>query len=219
MLYLIVYLIILLSQQTVSWMGAETKFVCSWTFLPCPAKIKFHPNTWLAFNKQIDEWIFAFAFAISDACFKFWDQTRHPVLHFLKVRKRGAALQQSLTQAADWLTVGSLEGRLCGAFPGVLFIQLPFQVLTTNFPISHEFFQALQEPTIKSKGSSLYVPKCYLQKIFRVPESKFSGLKLCLVSSSLWRCYWAGAQESYFLPPPPQVRIEKRSVVFRSGRQ
>ena len=117
-------------------------------------------------------------------------------------------------QAAGWPRAGSSQGRLlCWAFPEVLFIWLPFQVFTTNFPNSHEFFQDLQEPTLKSKGSSLYVSKCYLQNIFRVPELKVPGLGLWMVSASLWRRCWVGAQDDYPLPLPSKLRKKMSSGV------
>lgn len=74
-------------------------------------------------------------------------------------------LPPGLMQAVGCPRAGPLEGRLLSwVSPGVPFIGLSFQVLITNFPISHELFQDLQEPTLKSKGSSLC--KCHLQNIF-----------------------------------------------------
>lgn len=57
--------------------------------------------------------------------------------------------------------MGALQREGCWVRPfrGCLSSDRLFHVLTTNFPLSHEFFQDLQEPTLNSKGSSLYVSK------------------------------------------------------------
>ena len=105
-------------------MKAETKSACSWTFLQCPAKIKSLLKKWLKFSKEIDEWIFFFClcFCYCRCRFTLWDQTGHPCLHSLKVRKKGsspAADSCSLTlprQLADPEQAPHREGRCVGLF-------------------------------------------------------------------------------------------------------
>ena len=160
-----------------------------------------------------------FSFCYGRCWFKLWNQTRHLVLHFLKVRNWGAALQRRCpSPLPKQLTapgqVFRREGSCAGSFQGCFSSGCLSKYSWTTSPSVTRFSQDLQKPTLKSKESSLQVSKCYLQDIFRLLEFKVPGLNLCMMSSSLWRCCWAGTQDGYAPLSPLQVRIRKRSAVW-----